>query len=235
MVGQPYVKLRLAKRSQTTALGLVDPTTRRYAIGTRRTQSLTRKGISGGRSGVSSATGASVAARLSFTTHLPPVSERTFERTVDDNDFDKEKPRPPLGNLAAHTNKKHGDAAAAAVTAADDAAAADATRPQTSQMLASAKLMEKYLEEGKLNPKREPTQRGFLQVFAAWLVEDNLPFTTGESPGLARLFAYMGSKFMLPRDTTVRNTVAQIFTQLHAEVVTELVVRLLLLFVFSSI
>lgn len=209
-----------------TAQGLVVPTARRYAIGTLRMQLSTRKEIRGGPSDVGSATGALLATHLLCSTHLPPASERTFERTFDGDDFDKERPRPPLGNLAAHTNKKHEEAAATALAAADDAVAADAARPQTSQILASAKLMEKYLEEGKLNPKCEPTQRGFLQVFAAWLVEDDLPFTTGESPGLARLFAYMGSKFILPRDTTVRNTVAQIFAQLHAEVVKELAVCL---------
>lgn len=141
-----------------------------------------------------------------------------------------------MGNLAAHTNKKHEEAAAAAVAAANDALTADAARPHTSQVLAGAKLMEKYLEEGKLHPKREPTQRGFLQVFAAWLVEDDLPFTTGESPGLRRLFAYMGSKLLLPSDTAVRNTVAQIFVQLHTEVVKELAVcHVLIFYMLASI
>ncbi|TFY58846.1 hypothetical protein EVJ58_g6152 [Rhodofomes roseus] len=79
-----------------------------------------------------------------------------------------------------------------------------------------------YLKEGKLNPKVEPTQCGFLQVFAAWIIEDDLPFTTGESPGLARVFQYMQSKFLLPTDTTVRNTITTIFAKMHAELVKEL-------------
>jgi hypothetical protein len=45
--------------------------------------------------------------------------------------------------------------------------------------LASAKLMEKYVQEGLLNPQVEPTQPGFSRLFAAWLIEQDLPFTTG--------------------------------------------------------
>ena len=50
---------------------------------------------------------------------------------------------------------------------------------QTGFTLASAKLMEKYVEEGLLNPRVEPTQSGFNWLFAAWLIEQDLPFTTG--------------------------------------------------------
>ena len=137
-----------------------------------------------------------------------------------------------LGNLSLHISQKHkeeAEAAAAAAQAGDDVDPADEPSASSSRSgftLASAKLMEKYLEEGKLNPKVEPTQRGFLQVFAAWIIEDDLPFTTGESPGLARMIKYMQSKFLLPSDTTVRNMVAVIFAQMHAELVKELAVSL---------
>ncbi|KZP08160.1 hypothetical protein FIBSPDRAFT_670922, partial [Athelia psychrophila] len=57
--------------------------------------------------------------------------------------------------------------------------------------------------------------KGFLQIFSAWLLEDDLPWTTGESPGLKRLFEYLHVRFSLPSDTTVRNTLAQIFITLH--------------------
>jgi hypothetical protein len=56
---------------------------------------------------------------------------------------------------------------------------------------ASVKVMENMLWEGKLNPKIERTQKGFLKVFAAWLLEEDLPFTTGKAPGLKRLFHYV--------------------------------------------
>lgn len=84
--------------------------------------------------------------------------------------------------------------------------------------------MEGYLLEGKLNPKIESTRKGFLQIFSAWLLEDDLPWTTGESPGLKRLFEYLHVRFSLPSDTTVRNTLAQIFITLHETIVEELAV-----------
>lgn len=145
--------------------------------------------------------------------------------------FEDEKPHPALGNLSLHTKGKHSEAveAAAAVAAAGEGGTASlqdrSSAPGSSNILASAKIMEAYLKEGKLNPQLEPTQRGFLQVFAAWIIEDDLPFTTGELPGLGRLFEYMHVKFMLPSDTAVRNAVAHIFTHLHGEVVKELAVR----------
>jgi hypothetical protein len=39
--------------------------------------------------------------------------------------------------------------------------------------------MEKYVQEGLLNPQVEPMQPGFSRLFAAWLIEQDLPFTTG--------------------------------------------------------
>jgi hypothetical protein len=86
--------------------------------------------------------------------------------------------------------------------------------------------MENMLLEGKLNPKIESTQKGFLKVFAAWLLEEDLPFTTGEAPGLKRLFHYLDIKYQLPSDTTVRNQLAHIFASLHSTVVEELSVSI---------
>ncbi|KAF8142376.1 hypothetical protein K438DRAFT_1450176, partial [Mycena galopus ATCC 62051] len=56
--------------------------------------------------------------------------------------------------------------------------------------------------------------KGFLTIFSAWLLEDDLPFTTGETPGIQRLFKYLKCKFLLPSDTTVRNTLARIFMEM---------------------
>ena len=103
---------------------------------------------------------------------------------------------------------------------------ADISRPiDLGFTAASAQLMANYIEEGKLNPKIEPTRAAFLKMFAAWILEDDLPFTTGETPGIERLFKFVGCKYALPSDTTVRNTLARIFTTLHCVVVKELSVR----------
>ncbi|KAI1797442.1 hypothetical protein LXA43DRAFT_847010, partial [Ganoderma leucocontextum] len=66
--------------------------------------------------------------------------------------------------------------------------------------------------------------KGFNRIFAAWIFEDDLPFTTGESSGLARLFQYLKVHFLLPSDTTVRNALAKIFIDLHGTVVRELAI-----------
>ena len=65
-------------------------------------------------------------------------------------------------------------------------------------------------------------KRGFLWHFGTWLIEEDLPFTTGESHGIKRLFKYLDISFQLPSDTTVRNALVKIYLELHAEVVQEL-------------
>lgn len=68
----------------------------------------------------------------------------------------------------------------------DEKVAAPSTAPFIDQesYAASAKLMGHYLEKGLLNSKNFPMKKGFLKHFAAWLLKDNLPFTTGETPGI---------------------------------------------------
>ena len=82
--------------------------------------------------------------------------------------------------------------------------------------------MEEFLEKGRLNPKLYPTKKGFLKHFATWLIEEDLPFTTGKSYGIKRLFKYLDVTFQLPSDTTVQNALAKIYIELHGEVVREL-------------
>ncbi|KAF8181003.1 hypothetical protein K438DRAFT_1976453 [Mycena galopus ATCC 62051] len=74
--------------------------------------------------------------------------------------------------------------------------------------------MEDFLREGRLNPAIIPTQLGFNKVFAVWIIEDDHPFTTGQTDGIHRPFQYMGSRFLLPSDTTVRNALTRIHTEM---------------------
>ncbi|KAJ3831358.1 hypothetical protein F5878DRAFT_549656, partial [Lentinula raphanica] len=60
-----------------------------------------------------------------------------------------------------------------------------------------------FIDKGKLNPALEPTECGFYQMFSAWVFEDGLPFTTGESSALRRLFEYLHITFTPPTDTTL--------------------------------
>ncbi|TFK20223.1 hypothetical protein FA15DRAFT_553216, partial [Coprinopsis marcescibilis] len=50
--------------------------------------------------------------------------------------------------------------------------------------------------------------QGFQQLFAAWILDEDLPWTTGKSPMLSQLFSYLKIKFVLPLDMSVRNTLA---------------------------
>ncbi|KAJ7021826.1 hypothetical protein C8F04DRAFT_972208, partial [Mycena alexandri] len=119
----------------------------------------------------------------------------TVKRTVSKKAaFEDEKPQPAIGNLATHV-RKHGDPETLEIPGS----APGLTRGMSA---ASAKIMEDFLRDGKLNPASNPTQAGFNKVFAAWIIEDDLPFTTGETGGIHRLFCYMQSRFQLPSDTT---------------------------------
>ncbi|KAF8999519.1 hypothetical protein BDQ17DRAFT_1175918, partial [Cyathus striatus] len=44
--------------------------------------------------------------------------------------------------------------------------------------------------------------------FAAWILDNDLPWTTGESNILSNLFKYLKISYMLPSDTAVHNELA---------------------------
>jgi len=88
----------------------------------------------------------------------------------------------------------------------------------------SAELMEVFLKQGELNPEVTATYAGFLRIFAAWIIDESLPWTTGEAPTLQMLFKYLKVIYALPSDTTVRNQLVRIFEELHGKVVHEFAV-----------
>ncbi|KAJ7879782.1 hypothetical protein B0H14DRAFT_3434881 [Mycena olivaceomarginata] len=128
--------------------------------------------------------------------------------------FDDEPKQPPLGNLATHL-KTHGGPSISipGATRLGDIRGVSA---------ASAKIMADFLREGQLNPAVNPTQKGFAKVIAAWILEDDLPFTTGETGGIRRLFKYIQSNFVLPSNATVRNTLARIFVEMFEKLKADL-------------
>jgi hypothetical protein len=89
----------------------------------------------------------------------------------------------------------------------------------------SVNLMEAYLKEGELNPEIVATYKRFLRIFAAWIFDESLLWTTGEAPTLQILFKYLKVTYPLPSDTTVRNQLVHIFAELHGKVVCEFLVR----------
>ena len=147
---------------------------------------------------------------------------RSVKRSPGCENFEDEKPQPPLGNLATHISKDH-----PLEWAGNSAAPRPSSAPiNQGYTAASAKLMKDLLAKGQLNPKKFPTKKGFLKYFAAWLLEDDLPFTMGETPGIRRLFKYLEVTYQLPSDTTVRNALAKIYIELHGQVIHELSVSL---------
>lgn len=165
---------------------------------------------------------------------ITSVRTRTFPRMVDHQDmtFDDEPTLPKLNNLATHTagcKKRSEDRS----TDTDCEELPSSGRLNVKQ---SADFMAAYLKAGELNPDLIPTQRGFLRLFSAWILDESLPWTSGEAPSLALLFKYLKIKFQLPSDTTVRNQLAKIFTELHGKVVREFMVcSLLLLYIYDNL
>ncbi|KAJ2922967.1 hypothetical protein H1R20_g14147, partial [Candolleomyces eurysporus] len=144
---------------------------------------------------------------------------RRVKRTINGQDitFDMEPVLPKLSNLATHSKDCKG------LLTANSAASASSSAPKSEgyHLKQSAELMERYLKEGELNPMITPTNKGFRRIFAAWILDEDLPWTTGEAPLLRHLFAYLKITHTLPSDTSVRNELAHIFADLHGKVVKE--------------
>ncbi|KAF8175291.1 hypothetical protein K438DRAFT_95093 [Mycena galopus ATCC 62051] len=138
----------------------------------------------------------------------------TFKRAVGKNQlFSDEKPAPALGNLATHYKMFHHG-----VPAPSDVQPGETRGVSAS----STKIMADFLVEGKLNPAINSTQKNFFKIFSAWIIEDDLPFATGETPGIQRLFAFRQTRYGLPSDTTVRNTLAEMYVDMYKLIKSEL-------------
>jgi hypothetical protein len=95
-------------------------------------------------------------------------------------------------------------------------------------------LISGWWKEADTNPSQAITRAGFLRHFAAWILEDDQAWTTGEVPSLWRLFKYLQIWQELPSDTTVCNTVAKLYTSIHGDIVRALAVSILLLYTINT-
>jgi len=125
---------------------------------------------------------------------------------------------PKLRNLAGHVTECKG--------AEDDKKKDELTSKKQINIKRSAEMMEAYLKEGKLNPEVIAMYKGFLCIFSVWILDESLPWTTGEAPTLQMLFRYLKITYQLPSDTTVCNQLAHIFEELHGKVVHEFAVSI---------
>ncbi|PPR07539.1 hypothetical protein CVT24_007136, partial [Panaeolus cyanescens] len=146
------------------------------------------------------------------------ASVRTFPRTVSNKEgFDKEKTLPPgFNNLAVHVKKCKGIQSG---KLAEIEAEREAFRLKHKESVA---IMDRFLKEGQLNPAIAPSQSSFLRIFSAWIIEEDLPWTTGEAPMLEVLFRHLKIQYTLPTDTTVRQQLAKIYEDIRNKLVHEL-------------
>lgn len=144
---------------------------------------------------------------------------RTFVRTVDGPDivFDDEPKMPLLNNLATHIN----DCKKKDLLESNEDSIETEPKTETFNLRKSAEMLKEYFKKGELNPAAIITQKGFYRLFAAWILDESLPWTTGEAPTLQILFKYLKVNYHLPTDTTVRNQLAHIFSELHGKIVRE--------------
>lgn len=148
-------------------------------------------------------------------------STRSVPRTIDGQDitFDMEPKLPKLQNLAGHVADCKGK---------DTEKTQDGpTTEESLNLKKSAQIMEAFLKEGELNPAIVSTYSGFLRIFSAWIIDESLPWTTGEAPMLQMLFKYLKITYQLPSNTTVRKQLVHIFQELHGKVVREFTVSAL--------
>jgi hypothetical protein len=151
----------------------------------------------------------------------------TIERSQDVASYDQERvSSTSLSNLSKHVRMQHSKQWEAAKNGAHvvDETGGVVKAYNNGIGIDSPKMMQEMVRQGLLNPMVPITQNGFNRHFAAWLVEDNLPWTTGESPGLRRVFWYIKCKLELPSDTTVRQHVTLLYVELLRSVVNELTV-----------
>ncbi|KAF6762923.1 hypothetical protein DFP72DRAFT_747468, partial [Ephemerocybe angulata] len=129
---------------------------------------------------------------------------RTFPRTVDGPNvkWEDEPTKPRTSNLTAHLRTEYKEYAKKKAAIAE-AAEGDAPLEGEYNLPVVRDLMAEFLKKGELNPAVNPTWKGFLKLFALWILDDDLPWTTGESPMLRDLFKYLHINHKLPSDTTL--------------------------------
>ncbi|KAE9391853.1 hypothetical protein BT96DRAFT_945069 [Gymnopus androsaceus JB14] len=150
-----------------------------------------------------------------FKCRFCPCVERTV--TGPHASFDDKPKLPKMNNLATHANECKGKPKCS--QAASNDKDEESTTAECLNLKDSAKLMKNYLKDRELNPEAITTAKGFPRLFAAWILDEDLPWTTGEALSCGLLFKYLKIRYALPSDTSVHNQLAKVFTEMHAKVV----------------
>ncbi|KZV59372.1 hypothetical protein PENSPDRAFT_549342, partial [Peniophora sp. CONT] len=130
-------------------------------------------------------------------------ASHTVPRKVPaDQTFESEPVKPSLSNLATHTRQHRAQIDAAEAGDGDDGQSPD--KPCATDIQSKSRaMMDAFVKEGVLHPASNPTTTSFTRVFVGWVLGDALPWTTGESLNLGRLFRHVQVTYGLPTDTTV--------------------------------
>lgn len=126
-----------------------------------------------------------------------------------------------MGNLATHFRNAHNGTVPPTASSVHGGPA-DGSKPRG---VPAQDTLDEWRKNAHLNPKQPRTQEGFYRVFAAGVLQDDLPFTAGEKPGMRRILDYAECKHQLPTDTTVRNKLETVFTSMEDRLKSMLEVR----------
>ncbi|KAJ7582416.1 hypothetical protein C8J56DRAFT_791591 [Mycena floridula] len=136
--------------------------------------------------------------RWQFRCKYCPSAQSVIRTVPDDASFNDEPKLPKLNNLSGHISTCKG---APKVEASEEAKTGTKGLDQMN-LKRSIEFMEAYLKDSELNLQVVRTYRGFLRIFSAWILDESLPWTTGEAPTLKMLFKYLSITYPLPSDTT---------------------------------
>ena len=79
--------------------------------------------------------------------------------------------------------------------------------------------MQKFNERGCENPAREVTQKGFRQHFVKAIIEDDLPYSFGEKPGIQKCFLYILPKgYPILKHQTVRRDLDLLYSEMNVRI-----------------
>ncbi|KAF8835974.1 hypothetical protein BDN67DRAFT_984264, partial [Paxillus ammoniavirescens] len=153
------------------------------------------------------------------------LTYQTSPRTSKCVDYANETlSQPPSSNFSSHLNKCKGLPASHSFEAwclqNDQSKSAQAQdtpndiaqtpqvgveQPKLSSLAAQRDSMKAFIQCGIDNPAKQVTVKGFREHLVKGIIEDDLPFTLGEKPGMKRTFTYLlPYKFSIPGRQTVR-------------------------------
>jgi hypothetical protein len=87
--------------------------------------------------------------------------------------------------------------------------------------------MDRFKAQGLQNPAKVVMSKGFWEYLVKGIIEDDLPYSLGEKPGMSKLFGYLLSYGMsTPSHQTVRRDLDVLYSELDEKLNKILQVRI---------